>query len=98
MNTTPLSHQPETSQQARNIGYMTSVMAVIMIVVTAVFGYLAVQDDAWQLFGITGAAAAYLVIVVASASFVRRQQHTLAAWLCTIGMCSMCPDRIRAGG
>ena len=95
MSTTHLPLQPEMSQQARTLRSIANVMAVIMVIVTAVFSYLAIQDGAWQLFGAAGAAATYLAIAVASIWLIRRQRHILAAWLLLLG-CALCALAVSA--
>ena len=95
MNTTPLSHQPETSFHARNAFLMAGIMTAILVVVTAVFGYFAIQDGAWQLFGITGAVAIYLVIAIISLWLIRRQHHITGAWLLLLG-CAFCALAVSA--
>ncbi len=95
MNVTHLSHEPDTSYQARNASLMAGIMTAILVVVTAVFGYFAIQDGAWQLFGITGAVAIYLVVAIISLWLIRRQRHIIGAWLLLLG-CALCALAVSA--
>ena len=89
MSTTHLPPQPEMSQQAQNPKNMASIITAILVVITIILGYLAMQDGSWQLYGITGAVASYLVVSVISIWLIRRQRHELGTWLLLLG-CSLC--------